>query len=80
MSRTTVWIDHRKAHIIDYSSEGVGPGMAKEEFRNHCEDHHPQLAKSILDVLPMKDHPSKFEILKASSAFYKKHDNWHGIE
>lgn len=117
MNRTSIWIDHQKAYIVEYnakeatlrkfhledvnheskdyqrkfyhelaqqvrsSSELVvfGPGMAKEEFRSHCEDHHPQLAKAILDVLPMKDHPKESEIFKASNDFYKRHLNWVGI-
>ncbi len=72
---------HRLALEIKTPLELVvfGPGMAKEEFRNHCEDHHPHLAKAILDVLPMKDHPTRPQILKASNDFYRKHQNWAGI-
>jgi stalled ribosome rescue protein Dom34 len=25
----------------------LGPGISKEEFKNHCESHHPHLAESI---------------------------------
>lgn len=72
---------HSLALELKPSSEIVvfGPGMAKEEFRNHCEDHHPQIAKAILDVLPMKDHPKKADFLKVSNDFYRKHQNWAGI-
>lgn len=54
----------------------LGPGQAKEEFRNHCEDHHPLVGKAIFRVESMKDHPSDSEILKMSSKLYKEHFNW----
>lgn len=54
----------------------LGPGMAKMELKKHIEDHHPQLARNILQVETMKDHPSFGEILEHSNAFYKKHFQW----
>ena len=54
----------------------LGPGQAKEEFRNHCEDHHPSVSKAIFCVESMKDHPSDTEILDMSSKLFKEHFNW----
>ncbi len=115
MKRSTVWIDHHKAHILDFSANGInhrnlaipeahgkpsheqlrkfyhevaqslkdidcmlvaGPGLAKDEFKNHCEEHHPKLAKAIVDVKPMKDHPSHEEILKFSHDYFSRYMNW----
>lgn len=58
----------------------LGPGMAKEEFRNHCEDHHHLIAKIIFKVENMKDHASKSEIQKASALLYSQHFEWKGIQ
>lgn len=57
----------------------VGPGMAKEEFKNHCEKHHPEVDKAIFKVDNMKGHPSKEEILAVSDKLFKEHFQWHGI-
>src|SRR5690606_24508622 len=57
----------------------MGPGLAKEEFRNHCQDHHPGLAKAIVAVESVKDHASQAEMLQASNAFFKKYSNWEGL-
>lgn len=57
----------------------TGPGMAKEEFRNHCEDHHPQLAKAIVEVKTMKGHASFEEILQVSNKFFAKYNDWAGV-
>lgn len=57
----------------------VGPGMAKEEFKNHCEVHHPEVDKAIFKVEPMKGHPSKDDILALSDKLFKEHFEWHGI-
>lgn len=116
MNKSTVWIDHHKAIILDYKNNGIqqreliahgqksqehlrkfyhevadslkstncmllaGPGMAKEEFRNHCEDHHPKLAKAIVEVKNMKDHPSDEEIEKFSHDFFNRYSNWVALE
>ncbi len=56
----------------------LGPGMAKEEFRNHCEAHHSSVDKAIFKVESMKAHPSRDEILKFSAPFYKKYFEWEG--
>lgn len=54
----------------------LGPGMAKQEFKNHCEEHHPAVNKAIVAVENMKDHPSQEEILNTSNAFFKKYFMW----
>jgi stalled ribosome rescue protein Dom34 len=54
----------------------LGPGQAKEEFKNHCESHHPLVNKEIFKVESMKDHPSTAEILEFSGKIFKDHFNW----
>lgn len=114
MGHVTLWIDHKKAHVFNYTAEDVteseiksegsntpehlkkffhhvatsigtpnqllivGPGTAKEEFKNHCEDHHHgNLVKAIVGVETMKDHPTKPEILTVSKNFFDHHFRWH---
>lgn len=55
----------------------VGPGVAKDEFRHHCESHHPGLAKKIAGTEVMKSHPSEAEILKVSKKFFDHYFLWH---
>lgn len=57
----------------------MGPGMAKDEFKHHCEDHHPKLKKAIKKVQSMKDHPSKDEMLAASNKFFKEFHSFAGL-
>jgi stalled ribosome rescue protein Dom34 len=58
----------------------VGPGTAKDEFQNHCEDHHHnQLKKAIVGVEAMKDHPRQSEIIAASRKFFSKYYSWAGV-
>lgn len=57
----------------------VGPGTAKEEFKNHCEDHHAKVNKAILKLETMKDHPTDEEILKVSGKFFRLEQAWSGI-
>lgn len=55
----------------------LGPGIAKDEFKHHCElHHHSTLAKAIVGVETMRSNPRKSEILKASKIFY---DQYFGI-
>lgn len=59
----------------------VGPGIAKEEFKNYCEAHNNgALAKVIVGTETMKDHPRKSEILAASRKFFDHHFAWHNYE
>lgn len=56
----------------------VGPGTAKEEFKNHLEDHHHTLlAKAVVGTETMKDHPKKAEILDVSKKFFDHHFRWN---
>jgi stalled ribosome rescue protein Dom34 len=57
----------------------LGPGNAKEEFKNHCEDHHQNVNKAILKIEAMKDHPTSQEILEASTKFFKHQQAWSGV-
>jgi stalled ribosome rescue protein Dom34 len=57
----------------------VGPGTAKEEFKNHCEKHHAQVNKAIVQLETMKDHPTAEQILKVSNAFYRQDQAWNGV-
>ena len=57
----------------------MGPGQAKEEFKNHCEDHHHEVNSAIVKVENMKDHPSVEQILKTSNKFFKEQNTWQGI-
>lgn len=55
----------------------LGPGVAKEEFKHHCElHHHTSLAKAIVGIETMRSHPRRSEILKISKNFY---DQYFGI-
>ena len=54
----------------------MGPGQAKEEFKNHCEAHHGLVNDEIFKVESMKDHPSVPEILELSAKAFKDHFNW----
>lgn len=49
----------------------LGPGVAKDEFRHHCElHHHEKLAKKVIASIPMKSHPRKSQILKVSQEYF----------
>ena len=59
----------------------VGPGTAKDEFKHHVEQHHHSaLAKVIVGMEVMKDHPRKSEILSVSRNFFDHHFHWHNSE
>ena len=59
----------------------VGPGTAKEEFKNHCQDHHhANLEKAIVGIETMKSHPRKSEILLVSRKFFDHHFSWHNSD
>jgi stalled ribosome rescue protein Dom34 len=118
MKRATLWIDHHKSYILDYTAQGInhreiappylhgmpskehlrkyyhdvaqslkdvecmlvlGPGMAKNEFLKHCEDHHKKLATAIVEVKNMKDHPSFEQIEKSSHDFFTDYMNWASL-
>lgn len=55
----------------------MGPGVAKDEFRHHCEKHHhAALAKAIIGTETFTSHPSKSEMLKKAGTFFKSYHQW----
>jgi stalled ribosome rescue protein Dom34 len=55
----------------------MGPGIAKDEFKNHCEKHHHnQIAKAIVGVRPMVAHPTKAIMIEEARDFFKHHHLW----
>jgi stalled ribosome rescue protein Dom34 len=55
----------------------MGPGVAKDQFKHHCENHHHQaLAKAIVGIKPMEAHPTKAMMLKSAGEFFKSYHNW----
>lgn len=57
----------------------LGPGTAKDEFKNHCEEHHYKVNQAIVKIETMKDHPSSEQILKVSNNYFRQVQNWTGI-
>jgi len=55
----------------------MGPGVAKDEFKHHCElGHHGQLAKAIKGVRPMAGHPTKAMMINEAKDFFKHLHMW----
>ena len=55
----------------------MGPGIAKDEFKNHCDKHHhAKLAKAIVGVRPMVAHPTKALMIEEARDFFKHHHLW----
>lgn len=55
----------------------MGPGVAKDEFKHHCENHqHHQISKSIVGVQPMAAHPTKAMMLEKAKDFFKSYHLW----
>ena len=55
----------------------VGPGLAKNEFKNHLERHnHKNLAGKIVGVETMS-HPTDNQILEMARKFFKTYDALH---
>jgi len=70
---------HRIAQEMSDAKELMimGPGIAKDEFRNHCEKHHhTNLAKAIVGIEPMVAHPTKALMLEKARDFFKHHQLW----
>jgi stalled ribosome rescue protein Dom34 len=50
----------------------MGPGIAKNEFKHHCEKHHhTKLANEIIGLEPMESHPTKMMIIHAAQKYFK---------
>ena len=55
----------------------MGPGVAKDEFKHHCEKHHhANLAKNIVGVKTMESHPSKARMLEEANTIFKHLHMW----
>ncbi len=55
----------------------MGPGVAKDQFKHHCENHHhAKLAKAIVGVTTMESHPTKAMMLKKANEFFKNYHKW----
>lgn len=55
----------------------MGPGVAKDEFKHHCEKHnHSKLSKAIVGVQTMGSHPTKAMMLQKASEFFKSYHMW----
>ena len=55
----------------------MGPGVAKDEFKHHCEKHHhDKLAKAIVGVRSMESHPTKAMIKEQAQDFFKHYHMW----
>lgn len=55
----------------------MGPGVAKDQFKHHCEDHHhANLAKAIVGVKVMESHPTKAMMLEKAHEFFDSYHKW----
>jgi stalled ribosome rescue protein Dom34 len=55
----------------------MGPGIAKDQFKHHCESHHhSKLAKAIIGVKSMEAHPTKSMMLGKANEFFKSYHTW----
>lgn len=55
----------------------MGPGVAKDEFKHHCEKHHhADLAKAIVGIQAAVSHPTKAEMMKKAATFFKSYHTW----
>lgn len=55
----------------------MGPGVAKDEFKHHCENHHHSgLAKKIVGCKTMESHPTSAKMLAEANAFFKQLHMW----
>ena len=71
---------HDLAHSLEASNRilVLGPGMAKQEFKNHCEEHHPKVNHAIVEIKNMKDHPTFEELKHVSQDFINRDIAWTG--
>jgi stalled ribosome rescue protein Dom34 len=52
----------------------MGPGIAKSQFKHHCENHHHKaIAKAIVGIENMPSHPRKNEIVDKAREFFDSH-------
>lgn len=49
----------------------MGPGISKNQFKNHCESHnHKLISKAILGLETMTSHPSRSELVAKAVGFF----------
>lgn len=51
----------------------TGPGLARDEFRQWCQQHQPALASKVTDSVP-SDHPSDPQLAALAKQYFKKFD------
>lgn len=55
----------------------MGPGVAKDQFKHHCENHHHKnLANAIVGVKTMESHPTKAMMLAKAGDFFDNYHSW----
>lgn len=55
----------------------MGPGVAKDEFKHHCEsNHYGTVARAIRGVRPMAGHPTKAMMIHEAQDFFKHLHTW----
>ena len=52
----------------------TGPGMARNQFRDWCNNYQRKLAAGIVDSVP-SDHPSDGQLAALARRYFKKFDN-----
>jgi stalled ribosome rescue protein Dom34 len=52
----------------------TGPGLARQQFRDWCIQHHRATAARIVDSVPT-DHPSDAQLVAMAKQYFKKFDN-----
>jgi stalled ribosome rescue protein Dom34 len=70
---------HEVAQKLNNAKEVLlmGPGVAKDQFKHHCEKHHHnQLAHAIVGVRAMEGHPTKAMMMSKAHEFFKTYHNW----
>ena len=51
----------------------AGPGLARNEFRDWCTNHHKAMASVIVDSVAT-DHPSDAQLVAMARQYFKKFD------
>lgn len=51
----------------------TGPGLARNDFRTWCADHHPATSRLIVDSIT-SDHPSDAQLVAMARQYFKKLD------
>jgi len=52
----------------------TGPGLARNQFRDWCNNYQRKLAAGIVDSVP-SDHPSDGQLAALARQYFKKFDN-----